>query len=96
MARNGGILDGAIFVERTTDPFDLAFLEELLLSHPDYERWKFKRPNQSRKNGDYSVAYDRIQDNVMYIKIDDDIVRASLCFAARQYWLIIRPGFYGG
>lgn len=79
------MLDGVIFVGRTTDPFDLAFLEELLLSEPDYHRWKIKRPNQSRRKGDYSVAYERIQDNVMYIKIDDDIVRGSISPIQRRY-----------
>lgn len=75
LAKNGGILDGVIFVERTTNSFDVAFLEELLLSEPDYKRWKIKRPNQNRRKGDYSSAYDRIENNVMYIKIDDDIVQ---------------------
>ena len=74
LAKNGGLLDGVIFVERATDPMDLAFLDHLLDSEPDYQRWKIRRPNQTRRKGDYSAAYEKIEDETMYIKIDDDIV----------------------
>jgi hypothetical protein len=38
LARNGGVLNGVIFAEETTDPLDLAFLDQLLLSEPESPR----------------------------------------------------------
>ncbi|KAK5988603.1 hypothetical protein PT974_10089 [Cladobotryum mycophilum] len=69
LVKNGGVLDGVIFLERTGDEADLRFLEKLLASEPAYEKWKIDMDG----NG-YASSYDLIQDDVMYIKMDDDIV----------------------
>ncbi|KOS16920.1 hypothetical protein ESCO_004912 [Escovopsis weberi] len=69
LKKNGGVLDGVIFLERTSKEDDVAFLEKLLASEPAYERWKIDMDGEG-----YASSYDRIQDDTMYIKIDDDIV----------------------
>lgn len=63
------MLDGVIFLERTTDPANVALLDKMIASEPDYIRWKV----DLSKDG-YASSYDRIEDGVMYIKMDDDIV----------------------
>ncbi|RFU76574.1 hypothetical protein TARUN_5659 [Trichoderma arundinaceum] len=67
--KNGGILDGVIFLQRTTEEEDLKFLEKLLASEPDYEKWEI-----DMSEGGFASSYDLIQDDVMYVKMDDDIV----------------------
>ncbi|TFB00788.1 hypothetical protein CCMA1212_007443 [Trichoderma ghanense] len=69
LAKNGGILDGVIFLQRTTDADDLKFLKKLLASEPAYEKWEI-----DMSEGGFASSYDRIQDDVMYVKMDDDIV----------------------
>ncbi|KAF3073260.1 hypothetical protein Trihar35433_9487 [Trichoderma harzianum] len=69
LVKNGGILDGVIFLQRTTDEDDLKFLDKLLESEPDYTKWVI----DMNEDG-FASSYDRIQDDVMYIKMDDDIV----------------------
>jgi hypothetical protein len=70
LAKNGGILDGVIFLQRTDDADDLKFLKKLLASEPAYEKWDI-----DMSEGGFASSYDRIQDDVMYVKMDDDIVR---------------------
>lgn len=69
MAKNGGLLDGVIFLQRTDKEKDIKFLEKLLASEPDYEKWDIDMDGDG-----YASAYDHIQDDVLYVKMDDDIV----------------------
>ena len=64
------MLDGVIIVVRTTKKPDLALLDKMLESEPDYIRWDI---DMGDPRG-YAAAYDRIQDDILYIKMDDDIV----------------------
>ncbi|KAL7793700.1 hypothetical protein V8C37DRAFT_377925 [Trichoderma ceciliae] len=69
LVKNGGILDGVIFLERTDNEQDLKFLDKLLASEPDYEKWVI-----DMSEGGFASSYDLIQDDIMYVKMDDDIV----------------------
>ena len=42
-----------------------------------------KKSVKTKKQGAWASSYDDIDDNVMYIKIDDDIVRLRLLVCAR-------------
>lgn len=68
LIKNGGMLDGVIWVQQTTSPRDLVFLDKLIHSEPDYQRLYADIPLHRH------TGYDHIEDDVMYIKIDDDIV----------------------
>jgi hypothetical protein len=72
--KNGGLLDGVIFVERTRDPHDLALLNKLLESEKTYEKWEVEMGDKDNFANGFGSSYDRVEDNVMYVKIDDDIV----------------------
>jgi hypothetical protein len=63
------MLDEVIFLARTQDEDDLAFLENIVEHEP-----LFTRRNVSTYDKEYGSAYDLCEDDVMYIKIDDDIV----------------------
>ena len=76
LAKNGGVLDGVIFLERTKDEADLKFLDKLIKSEPDYESWKIDMGEEG-----FASAYEGIEDDVMYVKMDDDIVSAKSLFA---------------
>ncbi|KAF4998332.1 hypothetical protein FGRMN_3212 [Fusarium graminum] len=74
LVKNGGLLDGVIFVERTKDPHDLAFLNKLLESEASYEKWQVEMAGEDNFSSGFGNSYDRVEDSVMYVKIDDDIV----------------------
>ncbi|KAF5969526.1 hypothetical protein FBULB1_10205 [Fusarium bulbicola] len=74
LAKNGGLLDGVIFVERTKDPHDLALLKKLLESESSYEKWSVEMSDDDNFSSGFGNSYDRVEDHVMYVKIDDDIV----------------------
>lgn len=63
------MLDSVIFLERTKDLADLALLDRLIASEPDYVRLKV-----DLDKGGYASSYDAIENGVMYVKMDDDIV----------------------
>jgi hypothetical protein len=67
------MLDEVVFIARTTNPDDLAWLDLLLTTEPAYSRM-----NVTFKDKDYRSAYDNVRNGTMYIKIDDDIVRTQL------------------
>ncbi|KAL6789796.1 hypothetical protein J3E68DRAFT_86980 [Trichoderma sp. SZMC 28012] len=69
LVKNGGVLDGVIFVVRTKDAANLALLDKMVASEPAYERMQV-----DLKSKGYTSSYEFIQDDVMYIKMDDDIV----------------------
>jgi hypothetical protein len=72
LVTNGGMLDEVIFLARTQDQDDLDWLDETVASEPLYTR-----QNVSTYDGEYASAYDLCEDDVMYIKIDDDIVSSN-------------------
>ncbi|KAF4444799.1 hypothetical protein F53441_11057 [Fusarium austroafricanum] len=74
LVKNGGLLDGVIFVERTKDPQDLALLKKLLKSEDAYEKWSVEMSGKDNFSSGFGNSYDRVEDSVMYVKIDDDIV----------------------
>lgn len=68
------MLDGVIFVERTSDALDLDLLYRLTQSEPAYETWHIEMADDDQFSSGFGNSYDRIEDDVLYIKIDDDIV----------------------
>lgn len=66
---NGGILDEVLWLQRTDDVYDRALLNEMINSEPLYAK-----TTPDDKDG-YASAYDDVQDDVLYVKIDTDIVR---------------------
>lgn len=69
LAINGGFLDEVVFITRTNDLADLLWLDARVAGVPQY-----RRQMVSFEYKDYSGAYDEIEPDVLYIKIDDDIV----------------------
>jgi hypothetical protein len=69
LVTNGGILDEVVFAARTQDEDDLEWLDYAVAHEP-----LFSRHNVSNYDQEYASAYDLCEDDVMYIKIDDDIV----------------------
>ncbi|RSL92558.1 hypothetical protein CEP52_013730 [Fusarium oligoseptatum] len=74
LVKNGGMLDGVIFVERTQDEQDLKLLAKMLKSEPSYERWKIEMADEDNFTSGFGNSYDRVEDDILYVKIDDDIV----------------------
>ncbi|KAM5342788.1 hypothetical protein ACJ41O_013754 [Fusarium nematophilum] len=74
LVKNGGMLDGVIFVERTQDPKDLELLANLLESEEAYEKWQIEMSDEDNFTSGFGNSYDKVEDNVLYVKIDDDIV----------------------
>ena len=68
------MLDEVIFLARTQDEDDLEWLDDAVKHEP-----LFTRRDVTTFDKDYRSAYDLCEDDVMYIKIDDDIV-SSNCF----------------
>ncbi|KAI4168781.1 MAG: hypothetical protein LQ348_007435 [Seirophora lacunosa] len=68
LVANGGLLSEVIFIARTDNADDLAFLDELVANTPAYTR----RDIGGRK-ATYGQAWAVAEKGVMYIKIDDDI-----------------------
>lgn len=69
LVKNGGVLDGIIFLQRTHDKEDLAILDKLIEGEPDYEKWEIDISETG-----YATSYEKIEDDVLYVKMDDDIV----------------------
>ncbi|KAG8408202.1 hypothetical protein J3459_018069 [Metarhizium acridum] len=70
LATNGGLLDEVVWLQRTSNKQDLALLDRLLESEPQYSRQIIDDANAY----DFASSYNIIEDGNMYIKIDDDIV----------------------
>ncbi|KAK8914951.1 hypothetical protein H634G_09873 [Metarhizium anisopliae BRIP 53293] len=70
LVSNGGLLDEVVWLQRTNDDEDLALLDRLLESEPQYSRQVIDDANAY----DFASSYNIIDDGNMYIKIDDDIV----------------------
>jgi len=80
-------------VERTKDPQDLALLEKLMKSEDAYERWQIEMPDEDNFSNGFADSYDRVEDNVMYVKIDDDIVSSLVKFGL--LCVLTDAGLYG-
>jgi hypothetical protein len=68
---NGGFLDEVMFAVNTNNKDDLDYLEVLLAANPQYKKHKAER--------DYEMwmgNWETVQRENLYIKIDDDVVRA--------------------
>ncbi|KAF4976568.1 hypothetical protein FZEAL_6779 [Fusarium zealandicum] len=74
LVKNGGMLDGVIFVERTQETPDLELLDKLLDSEDAYEKWHINMVDSDNFSSGFGNSYDKVEDDVMYVKIDDDIV----------------------
>jgi hypothetical protein len=68
--KNGGMLDEVVWVMRTNNTRDVAWLDTLLTTEKAYTKWEVTYDLA----GDYRSGYDKVQNGTMYIKIDDDIV----------------------
>lgn len=77
LVKNGGVLDGVIFVERTTDEADLALLTKMIDAEPAYERWHLDMEGKDNFAAGFGGSYDQIEDDVFYVKMDDDIVSSA-------------------
>jgi hypothetical protein len=70
---NGGLLDEVIFAVNTEKKADLAYLEELVASHPRY-----KKHVATKEYEWYIGAWEAVDDpKAIYVKIDDDVVSPS-------------------
>jgi len=69
LVKNGGILDQVIFVSNTSNPDDLGYLDTLLSRHQEFVKRQVSNPPKS-----FAAQYENLEDDVFYIKIDDDIV----------------------
>ncbi|KAL1616260.1 hypothetical protein SLS54_008553 [Diplodia seriata] len=69
LARKGGFLDEVVFLARTDNEEDLAWLDGLVAREPAYTR-----KNLQFDGIDYTTAYDICENGTMYIKMDDDLV----------------------
>ncbi|KAF2094452.1 hypothetical protein NA57DRAFT_8245, partial [Rhizodiscina lignyota] len=69
LVSNGGMLDEVVFLARTEKEADLEWLDGLVKGEPSYKRVDVRTFGKS-----YASAYDICEDDVMYVKIDDDIV----------------------
>lgn len=70
LVENGGILDEIVFLAKTDDKDDLAYLDQLLVSNP-----KYSAEYHNQGGFDYSQMWGVCKKGNMYVKIDDDVVR---------------------
>ena len=74
MKENGGLLDEVIFLARTDNQEDLAYLDELVETSAGYSRRNVTENNEHASKVTYGATWDDVERGTMYIKIDDDIV----------------------
>ncbi|MCJ1336623.1 hypothetical protein MMC09_001901 [Bachmanniomyces sp. S44760] len=76
LVENGGSLDEVVFLVRTDDHDDLAYLDEVLKESSSYSRYppasNGSLPGQASYNSAWNIPI--IQNGTMYFKIDDDVV----------------------
>ncbi|KAL8688437.1 MAG: hypothetical protein Q9218_005656, partial [Villophora microphyllina] len=71
---NGGLLDEIIFLVRTDDVDDLAYLNQLVANTAGYTRRNLTNSNGRASKITYGQAWEVVERGTMYIKIDDDIM----------------------
>ena len=74
MVDNGGIIEEYLFLVKTQDKEDLAYLDELLATNPKYSA----RYTGDEVNFDYSHMWSNVEKGNVYVKIDDDVVCSKL------------------
>lgn len=89
LVKNGGILDEVIWLQRTQNQADLAFLDKLIHSEAGYSR-----VDVQHSDGNYASAYDGIEDDVLYVKVDTDIVRGFYEAPLSVHYTHQRQGIY--
>ncbi|KAJ4144743.1 hypothetical protein LMH87_003614 [Akanthomyces muscarius] len=70
LVSNGGLIDEVIWLRRTEAKLDLDFLQKLLDSETRYSKRDVDRTDA---NG-FASAYEGMDDDTLYLKIDDDVV----------------------
>ncbi|KAL8717323.1 MAG: hypothetical protein Q9225_005415 [Loekoesia sp. 1 TL-2023] len=74
LKENGGLLDEVIFLARTDDADDLAFLDQLVNRTAGYSKHEFTKDGDRASKVTYGQIWEVVRRGRMYIKIDDDIV----------------------
>ena len=87
-------MDGVVFVERTTDEKDLDLLNKLIEGEPAYEKWHVDLSGKDNFGSGFGNSYEKIEDDVLYIKVDDDIVSASPNDFVLISHRLTNPGLY--
>lgn len=67
-----------IFVARTNDAEDLQWLDHLVSTTSGYSRHNITEPGGDPSKVNYGEVWEIVEKGVMYIKIDDDVVRNSI------------------
>ena len=67
LVRNGGWLDGVIWAINTDSPTDIEYLDHIVKSVPEYDKYVNTVPG-------FDAIYKVCQEGTIYIKIDDDVV----------------------
>ncbi|KAG8418554.1 hypothetical protein J3459_012249 [Metarhizium acridum] len=87
LAKNGGVLDKVIWLRQTDDARDVEFLDKLVRSEAHYS-WL-------RHEGSDERAYDGVQDDLLYIKVDSGIVYIEDgTILSMAHTRATRPDFY--
>lgn len=84
LVTNGGLLNEVIFVARTNDAEDLKWLDHLVSTTSGYSRLNLTHSSGDSSRVPYGAVWDNVERGVMYIKIDDDVVRHSFGHAAKH------------
>lgn len=71
LVENGGVIDEYVFIVKTEDKADLAYLEKLLLRNPG----RYSKRVTDNAGFDYSQMWSVVEAGNIYVKIDDDVVR---------------------
>ncbi|KAI9787045.1 MAG: hypothetical protein M1816_007716 [Peltula sp. TS41687] len=74
LAINGGVLDEVQFIVKTEDTDDLKWLDKAIAKTPGYTKVTVSTGSVDYKAFDFSNAWESIQRDTLYIKIDDDVV----------------------
>ncbi|KAL8681910.1 MAG: hypothetical protein Q9186_001996 [Xanthomendoza sp. 1 TL-2023] len=74
LKRNGGLLDEVIFLARTDNVEDLAYLDQIVAETTGYSRHNVTNHNTRASKVTYGQAWEVAERGTMYIKIDDDIM----------------------
>ena len=69
LVKNGGVLDEIMFIVKTTNADDLAYLDELIQTSKSYKKQTIDDPQ-----GQHGLTWSVVERGVMYVKIDDDVV----------------------
>ncbi|ODA83106.1 hypothetical protein RJ55_01615 [Drechmeria coniospora] len=81
LVKNGGWLDGVIWLKHTADATDLAFLDKVVESEADYVAQDVQNLDQDG----YSNAYDEIKDDIFWVHTNLGAVRPYLPELDREY-----------